>query len=95
MRKNHDIIEISVMLKHQTDAAILISGDGEESVWALLKRGIHGVYHHASEKHLLRYINEFTFRLNEGNVARHTLERLESLIQSTVGQRITYRELVA
>ena len=37
-----------------------------ESVWAVLKRGIHGVYHHASPKHLSRYIDEFTFRLNEG-----------------------------
>jgi transposase-like protein len=50
-----------------------------ESVWAVLKRGLHGVYHHASKKHLARYIDEFTFRLNEGNVKIHTLERLDFL----------------
>ena len=72
-----------------------VTTNGIESVWALLKRGLHGVYHHASEKHLSRYINEFAFRLNEGNVARHTLQRLDSLIQAMFGSRITYRELTA
>jgi transposase-like protein len=66
-----------------------------ESVWADMKRGLHGVYHHASAKHLSRYVNEFTFRLNDGNVERHTMSRLGSYIDATVGQRITYRELTA
>ena len=34
-----------------------------ESVWAVMKRGIYGVYHQVSKKHLQRYIDEFTFRL--------------------------------
>jgi transposase-like protein len=64
-----------------------------ESVWAVMKRGLHGVYHHASKKHLARYANEFTFRLNAGNVKQHTLHRLNALVDSCVGKRITYREL--
>jgi transposase-like protein len=66
-----------------------------ESVWAVMKRGIHGVYHKASEKHLGRYVNEFTFRLNEGNVKRHTFERLNDLIAAAARRRITYKELIA
>jgi transposase-like protein len=66
-----------------------------ESVWAVLKRGLHGVYHHASRKHLNRYVDEFTFRLNDGNVGRHTLQRLDSFVDATVGRRITYRQLTA
>lgn len=66
-----------------------------ESVWAVLKRGLHGVYHHASRKHLHRYVDEFTFRLNAGNVARHTLDRLDSFVDGVVGRRITYKELTA
>jgi transposase-like protein len=64
-----------------------------ESVWAVMKRGMHGVYHHASEKHFGRYVNEFTFRLNEGNVKTHTLRRLDSFVDATVGKGITYKEL--
>lgn len=64
-----------------------------ESVWALLKRGLHGVYHHASAKHLGRYVDEFTFRLNDGNVQRHTMDRMNSFVQACAGRRITYKEL--
>jgi hypothetical protein len=28
-----------------------------ESVWALLKRGYHGVFHHFSDKHIGRYVD--------------------------------------
>ena len=66
-----------------------------ESVWAVMKRGLHGVYHHASRKHLGRYVNEFAFRLNEGNVKAHTLTRLDAMIAATTGKRITYKELTA
>lgn len=64
-----------------------------ESVWALLKRGLMGVYHHASPKHLGRYVDEFTFRLNDGNVQRHTMDRMDSFISACAGRRITYKEL--
>jgi hypothetical protein len=30
-----------------------VTTNGMESVWAVMKRGIHGVYHHASAKHLV------------------------------------------
>jgi transposase-like protein len=69
--------------------------NGIESVWAVMKRGLHGVYHHASRKHLGRYVNEFAFRLNEGNVKTHTLTRLDAMIAATAGKRITYKELIA
>ena len=66
-----------------------------ESVWAVLKRGLHGVYHHATPKHLFRYVDEFTWRLNEGDVKRHTLQRLDSFIGAIVGKRLTYARLIA
>ena len=39
--------------------------NGIEGVWALLKRGYHGVFHHFSDKHFNRYVDKFVFRLNE------------------------------
>ena len=68
--------------------------NGIESVWAVMKRGMHGVYHHASPKHLHRYVDEFTFRLNEGDVRRHTLDRLDSFIDAVDGKRLTYARLI-
>ena len=69
--------------------------NGIESFWSVLKRGLHGTYHHVSVKHLGKYVNEFTFRLNEGNVKRPTMARLESLVKSSVGKRLTYEALTA
>jgi len=35
-----------------------------ENVWSLLKRGIMGIYHHISTKHLQSYLDEFSFRFS-------------------------------
>ena len=69
--------------------------NGIESFWSVLKRGLHGTYHHVSAKHLGRYVDEFTFRLNEGNVKIHTMDRLNSLVKGAVGKRLTYKTLTA
>ena len=66
-----------------------------ESVFAVMKRGVIGVYHHTSRKHLGRYVDEFAFRLNDGNVKRQTLDRLDSLVRATAGRGITYKALTA
>lgn len=68
---------------------------GVESVWAVFKRGIYGVYHHISPKHIGRYTSEFAFRLNEGNVKNHTIEWLDSLVACISGKRLTYEGLTA
>lgn len=67
--------------------------NGIESVWAVLKRGFYGVYHSFSEKHLQRYVDEFSYRLNEGNCKVHTLDRIDALIRKTSGVRLTYANL--
>lgn len=35
-----------------------------ERFWQVLKRGIVGIYHFTSKKHLQRYVDEFEFRYN-------------------------------
>lgn len=71
-----------------------VTTNGVESVFAVMKRGLHGVYHHASKKHLARYVDEFAFRLNDGNVGRHTLSRLDSFVDGVAGKRLTYKALI-
>ena len=83
----------------QHNAKIFIDGmagtNGVESVWAVLKRGYYGIYHQFSVKHMQRYVDEFTFRLNEGNCKVHTMTRIDALIAKTEGVRITYKALTA
>ncbi len=69
--------------------------NGIESFWSVLKRGYNGVYHNWSVKHMQRYINEFTFRLNEGNCKIDTIDRLKSLCSASVGKQLVYKELTA
>jgi transposase-like protein len=71
-----------------------VTTNGIESVFAVLKRGLSGVYHHTSPKHLGRYVDEFSFRLNEGNVKNHTLTRLDSFVDGVAGKRLTYKRLI-
>jgi hypothetical protein len=73
----------------------MASTNGIESVWALLKRGYQGIYHHFTVKHMQRYVDEFAFRLNEGNCKIHTMERIDSMVAKTDGVRITYKALIA
>ena len=69
--------------------------NGIESVWAVLKRSITGTWHHVSAKHLHRYVNEATMRLNTGNCGIDTIDRMDALVRGMGGRRISYRELVA
>ncbi len=68
--------------------------NGIESVWALLKRGYHGTYHNWSVKHCQKYVDEFTFRLNQGNCEIDTIDRIKSLCAASVGKRLRYADLV-
>jgi len=44
--------------------------------------------------HLRRYVDEFTFWLNDGSVRRHTVARLDRMIDGTAGKRLTYKDLI-
>jgi transposase-like protein len=54
------------------------STNGVENFWSLLKRKINGIYHHASQKHIDKYIQEYVFRFNHRRLT--TKQRLEKLI---------------
>lgn len=60
-----------------------------EGYFSILKRGITGVYHHVSQKHLKRYLGEFDFRYNER--ASTDFERADNALKGIEGKRMTYR----
>ena len=62
-----------------------------EGYWSQLKRGIFGIYHKVSPKHLPRYCGEFDFRYNTRNIDDFT--RFKMFIISTY-KRLRYSDLI-
>lgn len=62
-----------------------------EGFWSLLKRGIFGIYHFTSKKHLQLYVDEFVFRYN----TRTQPEAMRfNLFLKNTEHKITYKELI-
>jgi transposase-like protein len=67
--------------------------NGIENFWSLLKRGIYGIYHHTSPKHLHRYCDEFAFRFNSRKI--ESGERFDFSLRNTENRRLTYKQLIS
>lgn len=63
-----------------------------EGAFGHFKRSILGVYHHASEKHINRYLNMFSWRWNSKAMGEG--ERVNTLLKATVGRTLTYKALI-
>lgn len=69
------------------------TSNGVENFWSLFKRGIIGVFHSVSAKHLQKYCDEFSNRYNNKNISN--IERFENAIKSCANARLTYKELTS
>lgn len=63
-----------------------------EGFWSLFKRGVFGIYHHVSRKHLSKYCDEFAYRYNTRKAKDGS--RFDSSMLQTAG-RLTYKKLTA
>jgi transposase-like protein len=61
-----------------------------ENFWSLFKRGLIGQFHKVSEKHLDRYLDEFTYRFNGREDGRLFQNTLRNLIK---GEALTFEKL--
>lgn len=64
-----------------------------EGYFSIFKRGMKGVYQHASKKHLHRYAAEFAFRYSN-RVALGPDDKLRSdlVLMGVIGKRVLYRD---
>ncbi|HZA21082.1 MAG TPA: transposase [Dehalococcoidia bacterium] len=63
---------------HRAKRERLVSGDVHtntiEGFWSLTKRGVSGVYHSVSPKHLQGYLNEYAWRYSNRGDERSLFE---------------------
>jgi transposase-like protein len=62
-----------------------------ESSFAILKRGITGIYHAVSKEHLHRYVGEFDFRWNTRKL--NDGDRTVLAVRGAMGKRLPYRTI--
>jgi transposase-like protein len=62
-----------------------------EAFWSVMKRGVYGIYHQISFKHLQAYCNEFSYRYNSRKLKDG--ERFSVALRNIEG-RLTYKQLV-
>lgn len=61
-----------------------------ENFWSLFKRGVIGSFHKVSEKHLDRYLDEFTYRFNGREDERLFQNTIKNLVNS---KTLTFEKL--
>jgi len=84
-----------VVVKHE-DGKYVVDGsfstNNVENFWSLFKRGIIGIYHYASPKHLQRYCEEFEYRYNNRKLT--DIEKFEQAIKMAGNARLSYSDLI-
>lgn len=69
-----------------------VTTNSVEGFFGIFVRGMTGVYQHCSEKHLQRYLDEFTFRYNNRvKLGVGDTERAQRATLGMDGKRLTYR----
>jgi hypothetical protein len=78
--------------KSRKAKGVRVHSNTVEAYFSILKRGLIGTFHHVSEAHLQRYVNEFDFRFsNRESLGINDIERANAALKGISGKRLTYR----
>jgi len=89
---NHHVVKHSAKEYVRREKNRLVTTNGVEGFFSLLKRGVVGTFHHVSEQHLPLYLSEFDHRHNTRFLTDG--ERTVIGLKKANGKRLTYRPLV-
>ena len=87
---NHHVVKHSAKEYVRREKNRLVTTNGVEGFFSLLKRGVVGTFHHISEQHLPLYLAEFDHRHNCREMTDG--ERTVNGLQKVEGKRLTYRQ---
>lgn len=89
LRKDFVHVQVQHRLGEYTNGGL--HNNSIEGFWSQLKRGIYGVYHQVSPKHLGAYCNEFSYRYN----TRKTTDQSRFFNTLTLAKgRMRYEDLI-
>ncbi len=88
--RRHSLVNHTASEYVRYDEGVCITTNSVEGFFATLKRGVGGIYHHVSKRHLHRYLSEFDYRYNTRKISdgERTLEALDGF----EGRRLMYRD---
>ena len=87
---NHFVVKHSAKEYVRREKNRLVTTNGVEGFFSLLKRGVVGTFHHISEQHLPLYLAEFDHRHNCREMTDGA--RTVNGLQKVEGKRLTYRQ---
>lgn len=87
--KQHSLVNHTADEYVRYEEGFCVTTNTIEGYFAILKRGINGVYHHVGRNHLHRYLGEFDFRYNNRKVTDR--ERAREALRGFEGKRLTYQ----
>ena len=89
-RRKHSQVNHAAGEYVRREKGIVVTTNAVEGYFAILKRGINGVYHHVGKQHLHRYLSEFDFRYNAREVSDG--ERAALAVKGANGKRLMLRD---
>lgn len=89
--EHHKVVHSKYEFTKRLPDGTKVSVNSAESFFSLLKRGVHGSWHHVSREHLPKYAEEFAFRWNHRNITDG--ERTKIAAQCFEGKRMTYNQV--